>query len=122
MFLLMVISAVMPTLSSLEICTTTEKVIFQDVCCDQQYEANDELISISDVNSDCCDEISLSNIQTNSLFEKIQLTPLFRSIWFTIPTVTWILVESIEEIVIVEARGPPFAPVSLFMKNCSYII
>ena len=119
LFLLVAVSIALPKMNSIYFCTTTEQVMFQDICCDE-IEANDNYASISD--AECCDEVSLSDVTTDSLSKKIQLKTLFRTVWFTIPATTWILTDSREEHPIAEARGPPFAPIPLFIQNCSYLI
>ena len=120
LFLLVAISVITPQVGSIEFCTVTEQVMLQFCHCDQDIEANDN--EVSEADADCCDEITLSDVKIDSQFEKIQLKALFRSVWFTMPTTTWILVKNIEETPIVEARGPPLVKIPLFIQNCSYLI
>ena len=119
LFLLVAVSITLPQINAIEFCATTEQIVLQDDCCDE-LEADNNQTSISD--AECCDEVALSDVKTDSLSKKIQLKTLFRTVWFTIPDATWTLVDNREENPIDEARGPPQDQVPLFIQNCSYLI
>ena len=120
-FLILAITLIIPQSQSVSFCNPMDQVMFQDCCHSQEVELEEGQDSVS--GPDCCDEITLPDL------EKDTLPSLHVPVWVTsstlvaIPVVEWVVVADFEEEVSnISVRGPPLNSVPIFTRNCSYLI
>jgi hypothetical protein len=119
--IILAMTLIIPQPQSVSFCNPMDLVMLQSCCHSQEVEQEDGQDSVS--GPDCCDEISLPDLEKDTLPSLYLPVLVASSTLVAIPVVEWVVIADFEEDVSnISARGPPPNAGPIFRRNCSYLI